>query len=142
MKPWILCTALLATPQAFADAAVATPTVEVLAKSTTSWDGGSLPAYAQGSPEVLVLKIEIPPGFTLPLHRHPVINAGVLLAGELTVTTEDGTSLHLSAGEAIVEVVDTWHSGRNDGDVPATIIVFYAGIEGLAVTETKTAPGG
>lgn len=142
MKPWILCTALLATPQAFADAAVATPTVEVLAKSTTSWDGGNLPAYAEGSPEVLVLKIEIPPGFTLPLHRHPVINAGVLLAGELTVTTEDGTSLHLSAGEAIVEVVDTWHSGRNDGDVPATIIVFYAGIEGLAVTETKTAPGG
>lgn len=142
MKPWILCTALLATPQAFADAAVATPTVEVLAKSTTSWDGGNLPAYAEGSPEVLVLKIEIPPGFTLPLHRHPVINAGVLLAGELTVTTEDGSSLHLSAGEAIVEVVDTWHSGRNDGDVPATIIVFYAGIEGLAVTETKTAPGG
>ncbi len=142
MKPWILCTALLATPQAFADAAVATPTVEVLAKSTTSWDGGNLPAYAEGSPEVLVLKIEIPPGFTLPLHRHPVINAGVLLAGELTVTTEDGTSLHLSAGEAIVEVVDTWHSGRNDGDVPATIIVFYAGIEGLAVTETKTTPGG
>lgn len=142
MKPWILCTALLATPQAFADAAVATPTVEVLAKSTTSWDGGNLPAYAEGSPEVLVLKIEIPPGFTLPLHRHPVINAGVLLAGELTVTTEDGTSLHLSAGEAIVEVVDTWHSGRNDGDVPATIIVFYAGIEGLAVTEKKTAPGG
>lgn len=142
MKPWILCTALLATPQAFADAAVATPTVEVLAKSTTSWDGGNLPAYAEGSPEVLVLKIEIPPGFTLPLHRHPVINAGVLLAGELTVTTEDGSSLHLSAGEAIVEVVDTWHSGRNDGDVPATIIVFYAGIEGLAVTEKKTAPGG
>jgi len=63
----------------------------------------------------------------LPLHKHPVINAGVLLSGDLTVVTEDGRTLHLKAGEAIVEVVTTWHYGKNEGNKPAEIIVFYAG---------------
>ena len=68
-----------------------TNTVQVvtLAKSTTSWDGNTLPNYSEGRPEVTILRITIPPGVELPLHHHPVINAGVLLKGELTVITKD-----------------------------------------------------
>ena len=108
--------------------------VEVLAKTTTSWDGADLPDYRSGEAEVTILRIGISPGTRLPLHKHPVINAGVLLKGKLTVVTESGKTLHLEAGDAIVEVVDTWHYGRNDGDEKAEIIVFYAGNRDAPVT--------
>ncbi|MDD3343316.1 MAG: cupin domain-containing protein, partial [Sulfurospirillaceae bacterium] len=98
--------------------------VDVLAKSTLSWDGSAMPAYPKGEPEVTVLKIAIPPHVTLPMHMHPLINAGVLLAGELTVITDEKKTLHLKAGEALIEVVNKWHYGINEGDVPAVIVVF------------------
>jgi len=108
--------------------------VDVLVKTTNSWNGASLPEYASGTPEVTILRIVIPAKTELPLHQHPVINAGVLLKGELTVVTQDKKTLHLKAGEPIVEVVNTWHYGRNDGDEPAEIIVFYAGVKDTPIT--------
>ncbi|MBE0427299.1 MAG: cupin domain-containing protein [Nitrospirae bacterium] len=108
--------------------------VKVLVKTTSSWDGSKLPDYPGGQPEITILKITIPPGVSLPLHKHPVINAGVLLKGELTVRTDTGERLHLKAGEAIAEVVNTWHCGKNEGNIPAEIIVFYAGTQGLPIT--------
>jgi len=105
-----------------------------LVKSTTSWDGQPLPAYKTGTPEITILRITIPPGHTLPMHTHPIINAGVLLKGELTVITERGNILHLKPYDPIVEVVDTWHYGSNAGDEPAEIIVFYAGKKGEPIT--------
>ena len=71
--------------------------------------------YPNGKPEVTILRIIIQPGVELPLHKHPVINAGVLLRGELTVVTEDNETLHMKAGDSIVEVVDKWHYGKNEG---------------------------
>jgi len=111
-----------------------TASVDVLAKTTSSWNGNQLPAYLNGQPEITILKIIIPPKTALPLHEHPVINAGVLLKGELTVISKDNQILHLKAGDPIVEVVNTWHYGKNEGDVPAEIIVFYAGIKGEPIT--------
>ncbi len=108
-----------------------------LIKSTESWDGQPLPAYKAGTPEITILRITIPPRHTLPMHSHPVINAGVLLKGELTVTTERGEVLHLKPYDPIIEVVDTWHYGKNEGDEPAEIIVFYAGEKGEAITNKK-----
>ncbi|MCJ7773993.1 MAG: cupin domain-containing protein [Desulfobacterales bacterium] len=115
----------------------ATVKVETLAKSKSSWDGNTLPKYGKGQPEITILRITIPPGDQLPLHHHPVINAGVLLTGELTVITEDNKTLHLKAGDSIVEVVNTWHYGKNEGKDPAEIIVFYAGISGDPITIKK-----
>ncbi len=111
---------------------------DILAKTSSSWDGGMLPEYAGGKPEITILKIIIPPKVQLPLHKHPVINAGVLLKGELTVVTEDKKTLHLKAGESIVEVVDKWHYGTNEGSEPAEIIVFYAGVLGKPITIKET----
>lgn len=111
--------------------------VDELAKSGFSWDGSRLPEYPKEAPEITILKIRIPPGALLPMHEHPVINAGVLLSGELTVITEDGKTLHLKAGEAIIEVVKKWHSGKNEGSEPAEIIVFYAGTPDEPITLKK-----
>ncbi len=109
-------------------------TVDLLVKTGSSWDGTILPGYPEGSPEITILKIKILPGTKLPLHMHPFINAGVLLTGELTVITKEDKILHLKAGDAIVEVVNRWHYGKNEGSEPAQIIVFYAGIKEMPIT--------
>ncbi len=111
-----------------------TTTTQQLVKSTRSWDGQMLPAYPAGQPEITILRIGIPAGAGLETHRHPVINAGVLLKGQLTVVTTDGQTLHLTAGDPIVEVVNKLHYGVNEGNVPAEILVFYAGIVDTPIT--------
>jgi quercetin dioxygenase-like cupin family protein len=112
-------------------------TTGVLSKTSASWDGRDLPDYGSGKPEITILRIKIPPGAQLPLHKHSVINAGILLSGELTVVTEDNNIIHVKAGESIVEVVNTWHYGKNEGNTPADIIVFYASTIGRPITTTK-----
>ena len=108
--------------------------VRELVKTTQSWDGKVLPSYPQGQPEVTILRITIPPGTRLDTHTHPVINAGVLVSGQLTVVTAEGKTLYLKSGDPIVEVVNTLHYGINQGDVPAEIIVFYVGTLGRPIT--------
>ncbi|MBI1246668.1 cupin domain-containing protein [bacterium] len=110
--------------------------VTVLAKSTKSWDDKLLPAYPAGQPEITILRIVIPAGEKTPLHTHSVINAGVLLRGELVVHMEGGLSKTLKAGDALIELVNKPHWGQNDGKVDAEIIVFYAGVEGKQITHT------
>ncbi|OGW06343.1 MAG: cupin [Nitrospinae bacterium RIFCSPLOWO2_12_39_16] len=107
---------------------------ETLAKSISSWNGSILPEYKKGQPEVTILRITIPPKAKLPLHTHPVINAGILIKGELTVLTEKNETLHLKAGDSIVEVVNQLHYGQNEGNEPAEIIAFYAGIQDQPIT--------
>ncbi|HNQ65490.1 MAG TPA: cupin domain-containing protein [Smithella sp.] len=105
-----------------------------LAKTVRSWDGETLPQYLQGQPEVTILRIRIPAGSKLEMHHHPVINAGVLLKGELTVVADDNKTLHLRAGDSIVELVNKKHYGKNEGKEAAEIIVFYAGVENKPIT--------
>jgi len=130
-----ICFALLLSSNVLAED-ISAVQVDVLAKTGLSWDGRDLPEYPKGTPEITILRIKIPPGAQLPLHKHPVINAGVLLNGELTVVTEDNRTLHLKTGEAIVEVVNKWHYGKNESNKTAEILVFYAGVRDTPITIT------
>jgi quercetin dioxygenase-like cupin family protein len=111
--------------------------VITLAKTSNSWNGDKLPKYLDGEPEITILKIIIPPKTKLDLHKHPEINAGVVLKGELTVISETQDTLYLKAGESIVELVNKWHFGRNDSTKPVELIVFYAGVKGTPITVLK-----
>jgi quercetin dioxygenase-like cupin family protein len=91
------CASVAITP----DAKEASSVVKELVKTIHSWDGKLLPAYPAGQPEITILRITIPAGTTLHTHSHPVINAGVLISGEMTVVTTDGKTLHLKAGDSI-----------------------------------------
>ena len=130
-----ICFALLLSSNVLAED-ISAVQVDVLAKTGLSWDGRDLPEYPKGTPEITILRIKIPPGAQLPLHKHPVINAGVLLNGELTVVTEDNRTLHLKTGEAIVEVVNKWHYGKNESNKTAEILVFYTGVRDTPITIT------
>ena len=109
------------------------PTSEKLIESYLSWNGDSLPSYPDGKPKISIVKVTIPPHSELPKHYHPVINAGILLKGELTVVDEKGNTLHMKAGDPIIEVVNLIHYGKNEGDIPAEIVVFYAGTDGKEI---------
>lgn len=108
-----------------------------LVESTKSWNGAPLPGYPAGTPQVTILKITIPPHTALKTHKHPVINAGVVLKGELTVSAETGETMIIKAGEPIVELVNLWHYGKNEGSEPVELMVFYAGIVGTPITVPK-----
>ncbi len=108
-----------------------------LLKTTRSWDGQLLPPYPKGQPEVSIRKIIIPPKTRLDMHKHPVINTGVLLKGRLTVVKENGQTKQLKAGDPLAEVVNTWHYGINPGNTPAEILVVYAGVEGVPTSIAK-----
>jgi len=111
--------------------------VSELLKTSSSWDGNPLPNYPKGKPEITIVRVTLQPGAEIAPHKHPMINAAVLLSGEITVTTENKKTIHLKAGDSMAEVVNTWHYGKNDGKVPAEFIIFYAGEVGSPITIMK-----
>ncbi len=132
----IFCLTLLLLSPVWAKDARITK-AEVLLKTDSSWDGQTLPEYTIGKPEITIIRFTIPPKSQLPMHKHPVINAGVLIKGKLTVVKESGELLYLDTGDTLAELVNQWHYGRNESMEPAEIIVFYAGIEGEPITIKK-----
>lgn len=107
--------------------------VETLLKTSASWDGTAYKSYPSGPPELTVLKITIAPHSALPWHTHPMPNVAYVLTGELTVEKTDGEKRVLKPGDTLPETVDIVHRGQS-GDEPVTLIVFYAGTEGMALS--------
>jgi len=108
--------------------------VETLAQTTKQWNGNLLPHYPTSNAEITVLRITIPAGVALPLHTHPVINAGVILQGTLQLSLQDGTTRLFNQGDALIEVVNTVHTGKSLGPKDTVVLVFYAGSKDLPTT--------
>ena len=106
----------------------------VLIKTNQSWNGATLPSYGDGPAEITIVRYTFAPGASIPMHMHPVINAGVLLSGQLSITTKSGQNLIVKAGEPLVELFKEWHYGSNIGAEPVDLIVVYAGIAGSPLT--------
>ncbi len=125
--------AIFAAQPAFALEQSASVKVTRLLQSPTSWDGAAL-AYPSGQAEVTAMLIEIAPGAETGWHLHPVASFAYILEGELEVSLKDGSKKHLEAGQALAEVVNTLHNGRNVGKGPLKLVVFYAGASNNTLT--------
>ena len=110
---------------------------KLLIKTETVWNGEKLKAAEIRHPEINVLRITLPVGERLPMHKHPMINVAYMLKGELTVRTEAGESRTFREGEPIVEVIDAWHYGENTGKEPVELVVTYVGEAGATLAENK-----
>lgn len=110
--------------------------VTTILKTEKSWDGQPL-VYPTGQAEITGMFIDIAPGAETGWHLHPVPSFGILMAGELEVQLEDGRVKKIQAGESLAEVVNVRHNGRNRGQVPVRILVFYAGAVGQPLTVPK-----
>jgi quercetin dioxygenase-like cupin family protein len=108
--------------------------VEQLLQTTHSWDGTNYAGYVSGQPQITILKIAIPPHTALDWHRHPMINAGYVLSGQITLEIKE-TRRHkiFHAGQALAECVNTIHRGYTT-DQPAELIMFYAGAPGVPLS--------
>ena len=113
------------------------PKKEILLKTTTTWDETPFEIPRIENPEVTVLKITIPRGERLTMHKHPMLNIVYLNKGTLTIVTKDGKEKTIRQGECLSELINTPHYGRNDGNDDAELIVFYYGEKGekLSVEE-------
>ncbi|WP_255988093.1 cupin domain-containing protein [Chitinolyticbacter albus] len=127
----LLLLALDASAQAL-DLPVSVEATPIL-KTTTSWNGTPL-VYPAGVAEISGLLITIAPGGETGWHSHPVPSFGYVLEGELEVSLKNGRKNRIKAGEALAEVVDTLHNGRNVGTGPVKLVVFYAGSQGTVLT--------
>ena len=105
-----------------------------LVRTSQSWDGVEVPDYLQGRPEIVAIQYEIPAGQKLGWHHHPVMNHGILVQGELTIVSLDGTEKVVHEGEAVVEMVGTIHHGENRGAKPVLLYMFYLSQEGLPLS--------
>jgi len=103
-------------------------------RTSKSWDGVDMPDYLQGRPELVVMKYVFSAGEKLGWHHHPVMNYGILVQGELTIVSLDGTEKVLHEGEAVVEMVGTIHHGENRGTKPVVLYMFYLSQEGLPLS--------
>ena len=83
--------------------------------------------------------IEIAPGGETGWHLHPVPSFGMVLEGEIEVQLKNGAIKRLKSGEALAEVVDVSHNGRNVGPVPAKLVVFYVGSVGQQLSVKENA---
>ena len=100
---------------------------EKVIQTTVHWDGQSIKPIHLDHPQVTILRITIPVGEKLPMHKHPILNVGYLTKGELTVRSEKGGVLILKPGDPIVELVNEWHYGESTGSEDAEIVVTYVG---------------
>ena len=58
---------------------------ETVIQTDVYWDQEPIKAIHIDQPQVTILKITIPAGEKLSMHKHPMLNVGYMIKGELTV---------------------------------------------------------
>jgi quercetin dioxygenase-like cupin family protein len=105
--------------------------VKKLLVSTKTGNGDPVAYLNTANPEVTALEVTFPPGGSTGWHKHPVPVYAYVLEGTLTVKLESGQCLTFNKGDAIFEVMNTFHNGTNLGKEPVRLVVFYTGAEGV-----------
>lgn len=118
---WALSACVLISSAAYA------ANSETVIQTDSHWNKQAIKPIHIEHPQVTILRITIPAGEKLSMHKHPILNIGYLTKGELTVRSEDGGVLVLHPGDPIVELVDIWHYGESTGSEDAEIVVTYVG---------------
>jgi quercetin dioxygenase-like cupin family protein len=113
---------------------------ELVIRSGNDWTGSPLPPYLTSAPELAVMKFTIPPKASLPVHKHPAINAAYVVNGELTVMQEGGIQRTFKKGDVVIEMVEKWHHGVNQSSEPVELVVFYATTKDLPLAIQKPKP--
>jgi quercetin dioxygenase-like cupin family protein len=108
-------------------------TTKLLETSVTN-TGRPIVYPATDRPAITVAIVEIAPGASTPVHRHPNPLVGYILEGTLEVTADDGTVNVYEAGDALVEALDQDHQGRAIGDAPVRVLITVMGEVGEPIS--------
>ena len=110
---------------------------ELLLRTSFTWDNAKYENLEIKNPEVSVLKITIDVGYSLPMHKHDLVNIAYVEKGTLTVITEDNKQITVRQGQVLPELVGKYHYGKNIGDEPVVLVVFYVGEKGTPLSVLK-----
>jgi quercetin dioxygenase-like cupin family protein len=106
--------------------------------AATTTNAGQPIKLPQGNVEVVVWMYDIPAGSKLPIHKHPSQRYAYVLQGTLQVTdVAGGRSFEYKPGDFIVEMVDGWHYGANNGRQSVRLLVIDQVEKGQANTILK-----
>lgn len=107
---------------------------EILLRTGYSWEGTAYQGYPVGTLELTLQRVKLPPRTAVHWHMHPCPIVGYVVAGEIWVQMKDSDQQRcFGQGTAIAETVDLVHRGVT-GELPAELLMFCAGIQGVAVT--------
>lgn len=108
--------------------------IELLLRSSSSWDGTPYCEYPQGLPELNLLRIKIAANTALNWHIHPCPVAIYIISGDLVVELRDSDKhVRLIQGDVMAETINIVHRGIS-GDQGVELLAFYATVRGLALT--------
>lgn len=105
-------------------------TSKLLTQTRVTASGQRIAYPVTDKAEVTALTVELAPGAETGWHKHTIPVYGYVLAGTIEVELEGGKTVQYKAGDAIIEVVNLYHNGRNKGAVPVSLVVFYTGVQG------------
>jgi quercetin dioxygenase-like cupin family protein len=106
----------------------------LLLSTSVAWDDSPYTAYSEGTPELSVVLLNLPARRELFWHKHAMPNAAYIISGSLTIEKRDGTKRFFTAGQAMAEFLHSVHRGIV-GEEPTVIVVFYAGVKGMPLSE-------
>ena len=110
---------------------------DILLKTTHTWDKTAYKKLKIKKPEVTVLKIIINVNEELPMHKHDLVNIAYVKKGTLTVITDNNKEITLHEGEVLPELIGKYHYGKNTGNEPVELVVFYIGEKGTPLSVNK-----
>lgn len=105
-------------------------TAKVLTKTSVTGDGQKITYPLTDKAEVTAMTVDLAAGAETGWHKHPGPVYAYVISGNLAVDIEGDKHLSFGPGEAIIEVVNTLHNGKNNGQEPVKLAVFYLGEEG------------
>jgi quercetin dioxygenase-like cupin family protein len=106
--------------------------------STTVTSSGQPIVLPQKDAQVIVSTYEIPPGATLPEHKHPFPRYGYVLSGSVRVINDEtGKTEDYKTGDFILESVGQWHRGMNPGQEPLKLLVIDVAEQGQPTVVLK-----
>jgi quercetin dioxygenase-like cupin family protein len=76
-------------------------------------------------PNVVASITTFPPGAETPVHKHLYPHYVYVMEGTLTVTNlETGKMFLAKQGQFVVEMMNVWHKGKNEGTTPLKLLVI------------------
>ena len=128
-QPGILAVAVLGLTATPAAAQVKFSYTPILQSGTTV--AGVAIAYPKtDSAEVTALRVDVGPGGETGRHMHPFPTFVYVLEGAINVEMDGGAARSYKAGDSFLEVVNTWHNGKNNGTTMAQLLVVFVGVHG------------
>jgi quercetin dioxygenase-like cupin family protein len=90
--------------------------------------------------ETQVLRVELAPGASVGWHTHPGEEISYLADGGITVYLAGQPPRQVSAGQGFVVPMGAVHNAKNEGTVPATLIVVYVVEKGKPIRTAAPEP--